>query len=53
MQDVVVDQPYQFVAPYRGNILPHLVGRLLIPRRMRGRYGIVSSELLGADKIGA
>ncbi len=53
MQDVVVDQPYQSVAPYRGNILPRLLGRLLIPRLMRDRYGVVSSELLGADKIGA
>ncbi|MGE4614753.1 MAG: hypothetical protein AAEJ46_10500, partial [Planctomycetota bacterium] len=53
MQDVVVAQPYSFVAPYRGNILPRLLGRLLIPRLMRDRYGIVSSEVHGADKIRA
>ncbi|MEE2856149.1 MAG: 1-acyl-sn-glycerol-3-phosphate acyltransferase [Planctomycetota bacterium] len=53
MQDVVVDQPYSFVAPYRGNILPRLLGHLVIPRLMRDRYGIVSSEVHGADKIRA
>jgi 1-acyl-sn-glycerol-3-phosphate acyltransferase len=53
MQGIVVDQPYSFVAPYRGNILPHLVGRLLITRLMRDRYGIVSSEVHGAEKIRA
>jgi 1-acyl-sn-glycerol-3-phosphate acyltransferase len=53
MQGIVVDQPYSFVAPYRGNILPHLVGRLLITRLIRNRYGIVSSEVHGAEKIRA
>ena len=53
MQGIVVDQPYSFVAPYRGNILPHLVGRLLITRLIRNRYGVVSSEVHGAEKIRA
>lgn len=51
MQNIVVDQPYEFVSPHRGNILPRLLGRLLIPGLMRKRYGLVASEVHGAEKI--
>ena len=53
MQEVVVDQPYQFVPPHRGGLLPRLFGKMLIPRLLRQRYGIVDSEVHGADKIRA
>ncbi len=51
MQDIVVDQPYKFVPPHRGKFLPRLLGHLLIPRLLRKRYGIVDTEVVGAEKI--
>ncbi|MEC9475922.1 MAG: 1-acyl-sn-glycerol-3-phosphate acyltransferase [Planctomycetota bacterium] len=53
MHNIVVDQPYQFVSPYRGNLLPRLLGRILIPRLLRNQYGVSANEVHGADKIRA
>lgn len=51
VQNIVVDQSCEYVAPYRCNILSRLQGRPLIPRGLSERYSIIASEVHVADKI--
>jgi 1-acyl-sn-glycerol-3-phosphate acyltransferase len=50
MQNIVIDKPYKFVPPHRGRWWPWVLQRLLRPR-LRRKYGIVSVECRGADKL--
>jgi 1-acyl-sn-glycerol-3-phosphate acyltransferase len=50
MQNIVIDKPYQFVAPYRGRWWPWLLQRLS-RRRIRREFGIVSVECRGTDLL--
>src|ERR1043165_2593544 len=50
MQNVVIDKPYVFVPPHRGNWWPWLLQRFL-PRRLRKTHGIYSVECRGTEKL--
>lgn len=52
MQNVVVDKPYVFVAPYQGRLWPALLQRLLL-RRLRREYGIEQVECHGLQRLAA
>ncbi|MEZ6133076.1 MAG: 1-acyl-sn-glycerol-3-phosphate acyltransferase [Planctomycetaceae bacterium] len=52
MQNVVSDEPYEFVPPYRGTFWSWAVGKFL-PRLLRRRYGIVSWKSHGLDHLRA
>jgi 1-acyl-sn-glycerol-3-phosphate acyltransferase len=46
----VIDKPYQFVPPHRGRWWPWFLQRFL-PGRLRRKYGIVSVECHGVEKL--
>lgn len=50
MQNVVFDEPYSFVPPYRGRFWSWAVGKFL-PRLLRTRYGITSWTNVGFDHL--
>ena len=50
MQQVVFDEPYSFVPPYRGTFWSWAVGKIL-PRLLRKRYGIVGWKQHGFDHL--
>jgi 1-acyl-sn-glycerol-3-phosphate acyltransferase len=50
MHNVVVDKPYVFVPPHRGRWWPWFLQRF-VPRRLRRKFGIVSVESLGVEKL--
>jgi len=50
MQNVVSDEPYEFVPPYRGKFWSWLIGRFL-PYLLRSRYGIVSWKIHGIEQL--
>lgn len=52
MQNVVSDEPYKFIAPYRGTFWSWLIGKYL-PRLLRNKYGIVSWETQGLQHLRA
>ena len=51
MSRVVIDKPYQFVPPFRGRLLPRILGRFLLPPTLKRNFGITSAIVEGADKI--
>ena len=53
MSRVVIDQPYEFVPPHKGGLLPRMVGHLLLPRILDRSYGITSAHVEGQEKIRA
>ena len=50
MQSVVIDEPYEFVPPYRGTWWARSL-QLLLPRIIRKSYGIESIECEGLEHI--
>ncbi len=50
MQEVVFDEPYKFVPPYRGRFWSWAVGRYL-PRLLRKRFGITGWKCHGLDHL--
>jgi 1-acyl-sn-glycerol-3-phosphate acyltransferase len=52
MQNIVIDKPYEFVPPHRGRWWPWLLQRGL-RRRLRRKYGIMTVECQGAEKLRA
>lgn len=51
---VVVEKPYQFVPPHRGNLWPSLIQRLrVVDRYLRKKDGVVSYECRHADRLAA
>lgn len=50
MQDTVVDKPYHFVAPHRGNFWPSLFLRYL-PRYLDRTFGITSVSCQGVEHL--
>ena len=54
MQQIVIEKPYEFVAPHRGNWWPNIIQRFrLIDRWLRKSHGITSYECLGVEKLRA
>ncbi|MEM7166150.1 MAG: 1-acyl-sn-glycerol-3-phosphate acyltransferase [Planctomycetota bacterium] len=51
MQDVIIEEPYEFVPPRRGTILPRLLKNLLVPRQLRKNFGVVDSACSGGEKV--
>jgi hypothetical protein len=52
MQPIVVTDPYRFVPPKSGVILPRLLG-LWLPRHLRRTYGVVSVRCRGIERLRA
>jgi 1-acyl-sn-glycerol-3-phosphate acyltransferase len=50
MQPVVIDEPYQFIPPYRGTLWARLF-RPFLARYLRKEHGITESECRGLDKL--
>lgn len=49
---VVVEKPYRFVPPHRGNLWPSLIQRLrLVDRYLRKKDGVVSYECRHAERL--
>ncbi len=52
MQDIIIEKPYQFVPPHRGNFLPKAILKLgLVPWYLRKYEGVVSHQLHGVDHL--
>lgn len=52
MQDIIIEKPYQFVPPHRGNFLPKAILKLgLVPWYLRKYEGVVSHQLRGVDHL--
>ena len=52
MQDIIIEKPYQFVPPHRGNFLPKAILKLgLVPWYLRKYEGVVSHQLQGVDHL--
>ncbi|MGB7345391.1 MAG: 1-acyl-sn-glycerol-3-phosphate acyltransferase [Pirellulaceae bacterium] len=52
MHPVVLDEPYQFVPPYRGTLWPKFL-QLFLRRRLRRDFGITEMKFNGLEKIRA
>lgn len=50
MHPVVLDQPYEFVPPYRGRVWPWLL-RKFVPGQLSRRYGIEQLECEGLHRL--
>lgn len=52
MQDIIIEKPYQFVPPHRGNFLPKVILKLgIVPWYLRKFEGVVSHQLYGVDHL--
>ena len=52
MQDIIIEKPYQFVPPHRGNFLPWLILKLgIVPWYLRKVEGVCSHQLHGVDHL--
>ena len=52
MQDIIIENPYQFVPPHRGNFLPKAILKLgLVPWYLKKFEGVVSHQLHGIDHL--
>ena len=52
MQDIIIEKPYQFVPPHRGNFLPKAILKLgLVPWYLKKFEGVVSHQLHGIDHL--
>ena len=50
MQQIVFDEPYEFVPPHRGNLWPRVLGLLLSPI-LKKSYGIVDLECRETERL--
>lgn len=53
MHNIVIDKPYEFVAPVYGTFWGHLLGRALLPHYLRSIHGVESCELIGVERLKA
>ena len=52
MQDIIIEKPYQFVPPHRGDFLPKAILKLgLVPWYLKKYEGVVSHQLHGVDHL--
>lgn len=52
MQNIVIEKPYEFVPPHRGNLWPTMIQRFrLIDRWLRKSHGVTSYECRGVEKL--
>jgi 1-acyl-sn-glycerol-3-phosphate acyltransferase len=52
MHNVVIEEPYEFIPPYRGTFWAWAC-RILLPRHLRKEHGITSHEFRGLDLLRA
>jgi 1-acyl-sn-glycerol-3-phosphate acyltransferase len=50
MQNIVIDQPYEFVPPCRGNFWPNVL-RPLLPGYLSHFHGVEAVECLGVERL--
>lgn len=50
MQNIIIDQPYEFVPPFRGNFWPTVL-RPFLPAYLSRLHGVESVELTGVDRL--
>lgn len=52
MQNIIIEKPYKFIPPHRGNFVPGLIQRLrLVDRYLAKHEGVVSHEIRGIDYL--
>lgn len=52
MQNIIVEKPYRFIPPHRGNFLPSMIQTLrLTDRYLAKREGVTSYEIRGVDNL--
>ena len=51
MQNIVIDQPYQFIPPHHGTLVWNTVLRPYLRRYLRKNYGIEKVECRGAEHL--
>lgn len=52
MQDIIIEKPYQFIPPHRGNFLPWAIQTLgIVPWYLKRYEGVVSYKLSGVDHL--
>ncbi len=52
MQDIIIEKPYKFVPPHRGNFLPKAILKLgLVPWYLKKFEGVESHQLHGVDHL--
>ena len=51
MHKVIIEEPYQFIPPYRGKLWSCLFRSLYLRQFLRSSYGIVSWDLQGLDHL--
>ncbi len=52
MQEIIVEKPYKFVPPHRGNLIPALFQKLRLVDRYLAKYeGVTSHEIRGIDHL--
>jgi 1-acyl-sn-glycerol-3-phosphate acyltransferase len=51
MQKIIIDKPYQFVAPYPGQFWARLLVRYWLPHHLKSTYGIVQADIAGDERL--
>lgn len=52
MQNIIVEKPYRFIAPHRGDLIPYLIQRARLVDWYLSRFeGITSHEVRNADRL--
>ncbi len=52
MQDIIVEKPYEFIDPLRGNLFPTLIQTFRLCDRYLAKYeGVVSHEVRGVERL--
>ncbi len=52
MQEIIVEKPYKFVPPHRGNLIPALFQKCRLVDRYLAKYeGVTSHEIRGIDHL--
>lgn len=50
MQNIIIDQPYEFVPPFRGNFWPNVL-RPFLPVYLSRLHGVEQVELVGTERL--
>lgn len=53
MQNVIIEEPYEFVPPLRSRFWPPVIRRFFVPPFLRKAYGVHSIETRGAERLKA
>ena len=53
MQNVVIEEPYEFIPPVYSRLWPVFIRRFLVPPFLRKAHGVHSIETRGAERLKA